>query len=220
MAAIRAVLTGDLIKSRQLSAARFEQARDLLLESAADLNQWSRGLLQGRPEFFRGDAWQLLLADPRWALRAAVFLRTSLRASEIVDTRVVIGLGTVDQVNAQRVSLSTGQAFTLSGQALDGLTQYFRMSIALPAEAGWVAAWMPVVAQLCDMLIGHWTARQAQIVRVALGPHEPTHAAIAERLAPPVSKQAVSKALAGADWHGLRAALKEFENTPWQELVG
>jgi hypothetical protein len=170
------------------------------------------------PQFFRGDAWQMLLGEPELALRVAVFLRASVLAGGVADTRVVIGLGTVDMVNSEQVSLSTGEAFMLSGRGLDGLTQHFRFSIAVSKKAGPLADWLRVIGHLCDMLAGHWTSRQAEIVRVALTLDEPTQAQVAERLNPPVSKQAVTKALAGADRHGLRSAMKQFERTEWRTI--
>jgi hypothetical protein len=219
MTRLSAVLTGDLVKSRNLSLDQLERARDALLGAADEVKQWKRGLLKGGLDFFRGDAWQMLLSDPKWALRAAVFLRASLLVEDLCDTRLVIGLGTVEKVNTRRISQSVGQAFMLSGQELDGLTKDFRMSIAVPEAAGAVGEWLRAVLKLCDTLIGRWTVRQAEIVRIALEPDEPTHAEVAERLTPSVSKQAVTKALSGADWQGLHVAIRQFENTDWHELL-
>jgi hypothetical protein len=220
MTRLSAVLTGDLVKSRDLSVDQLDRARDTLLSAAAEVNEWKRGLVRGGLDFFRGDAWQMLLSDPKWALRAAVFLRASLLVQDLCDTRLVIGLGTVEKVNPRRISQSVGQAFMLSGQELDRLTKDFRMSIAVPAAEGAVGEWLRAVLKLCDTLIGKWTARQAEIVRIVLQPDEPTHAEVAERLTPSVSKQAVTKALSGADWQGLHVAIKQFENTDWPEVLG
>jgi len=218
MGEIFAVLTGDLIESKRLSSEQLDQVRSSLRMAADEVKGWKRGLVRGTPEFFRGDAWQILLTEPKLSLRVAVFLRTSLLGSNLGDTRVVIGLGKVEKVNSKRISLSTGQAFTLSGRELDNLTHYFKMSIVLPEEARALGDWLRIVGHLCDMLIGQWTRRQAEIIRVALTLDDPTQAEVAERLDPPVTKQAVTKALAGANWQGLRSALKQFEKTDWAKL--
>jgi hypothetical protein len=218
MGEIFAVLTGDLVESKRLSTEQLDQVRANLRAAADEVKRWKRGLMRGTPEFFRGDAWQILLTDPKLALRVALFLRTSLLSGNLGDTRVVIGLGKVERVNTKRISLSTGQAFTLSGRELDKLTQYFRMSIVLPEEARVLGDWLRIVGHLCDMLIGHWTSRQAEIIRAALALDDPTQAEVAERLDPPVTKQAVTKALAGADWQGLRSALRQFEKTDWTKI--
>ena len=219
MGNIFAVLTGDLVKSRRLPDEQLNRVRAGFHEAVGEVKQWERGLVRGTPEFFRGDAWQMVLAKPEWALRVAVFLRASLLADNLADTRVVIGLGSVDRLNPKRVSLSTGQAFALSGEMLDELTLYFRMSVALSKEAGELAGWLRVVGHLCGGLIGHWTRRQAEIIRMALHPDELTQAEVGERLEPPIKKQTVAKALAGADWHVLRSALKQFEVTDWEKVL-
>jgi len=215
---IFAVLTGDFVESRRLSDEQLDRVRGCLSAAASEVKGWKRGLVLGVPDFFRGDAWQMLLAEPNSALRVAVFLRASVLIDDLADTRVAIGLGTVDRVERKRISMSTGQAFTLSGRDLDGLSKHFRMSIALPEEMGILADWLPVVARLCDTIIGHWTSRQAEIVRFALAPDEPTHAEIAGRLDPPISQQTVTRALSGADWQGIRLAVKRFEAVDWSEI--
>lgn len=218
MGDLYAVLTGDLVKSSRLSKKQLTQAREHLEAAAAELNRWKRGLVRGKPDFFRGDAWQVLLSEPKWALRAAVFLRASLLAEGRVDTRIAIGLGAVDEVAGRRISLSSGQAFVLSGQSLDEMTQYYQMTIALPEKAGILGGWVSVTGQLCDALIGHWTSRQAAVVRVALRMDDATHDEIARRLKPRVKRQTVTRALGGASWTALRSALRLFEDTPWRKV--
>ncbi len=51
-----------------------------------------------------------------------------------------------------------------------------------------------------DSLIVQWTARQAEVVSIAIRPTEPIHEEIARTLRPPISKQAVTKILGGANW--------------------
>lgn len=214
-----AVLTGDLVRSSALDKAQLDAVRRVLFASAGALNQadWAGGrLLRGDPEFFRGDAWQLLLIDPRWALRAAIYLRAVLLAQGSVDTRVAIGIGQVDSISRARVSLSRGQAFTLSGHALDQMSPRFRMAAALPAEFQPSAQWLPVVMALCDCLIGRWQRRQAQIASLIALYRSASHAEVGRLIKPrSISQQAVSKSLTAAGWFGIEHALGQFERTPW-----
>ena len=214
-----AVLTGDIIKSSQLSSKQLEAVRSSLLTAVSRVRSWKRGLVRGKPEFFRGDAWQLLLADPALALRVAVFLRASLLAHGLADSRVAIGLGAVEEISRDSVSLSTGPAFVLSGKALDQMTRYSNMTIEVPKAAGALSDWLPVAAHLCDSLIGQWTRRQAEIVRAAANPSEPESEEIGQSLRPAVSKQAVAKALSGANWYIVREAVRLFERTSWGSLL-
>jgi len=76
--ACRAVLTGDIVRSALLLPAQMDAVRASLLDAVQAVKGWKRGLAGGRPEFFRGDGWQVLLTDPAFAMRAAIFLRASL----------------------------------------------------------------------------------------------------------------------------------------------
>jgi hypothetical protein len=214
-----AVLTGDIIQSSRLSSNQLESVRSSLIASVNAVRRWKPGLVKGKPEFFRGDAWQLLLADAAMALRVGVFLRASLLSRGLADSRVAIGLGEVEEISDERVSLSTGQAFILSGKALDRMTLYSNMTIEVAKSVGPLSDWLPVAGHLCDSLIGQWTTRQAELVRAAINPNEPDSERIGQALKPSVSKQAVAKGLSGANWYVIREAVRLFEETPWDALL-
>ena len=214
-----AVLTGDIIKSSRLQPGQLESVRSSLLGAVDVVRRWKRGLVKGKLEFFRGDAWQVLLTDPAMAMRAGILLRASLLAEGVADTRIAIGLGTVQKVSPRTISLSTGQAFFLSGHGLDSMTQYSRMTVEVPKPAGPLSDWLSAASHLCDALIGQWTRRQAEIVCAAVDPKEPDHEEIARTLRPAVSKQAVAKALNGASWYAIREAVRLFERTPWETVL-
>jgi hypothetical protein len=213
------VLTGDIVKSSRLSPRQLESVRSSLTGAVGVVGRWQQGLVKDKPDFFRGDAWQLLLRDTARALRVGVYLRAAVLAKGLADTRVSIGLGRVDKVSSGRISLSMGEAFTLSGRGLDNMTQYSRMTVAIPEVAGPLSGWMTVVGHLCDSLMGQWTQRQAEVVCVALDPTEPGQDEIAKALKPAISKQAVAKALNGANWYAIREAVRLFETTLWESLL-
>ena len=217
-AGLFAVLTGDLVSSRKLSPERLERTRRLIAEGARRFRRREPHALCGVPEVFRGDAWQLLLREPRWALRLALLMRALLLARDDVRTRVSIGIGAVDVIDRRRVSLSTGEAFTLSGHALDSITGYFDLTGALPERAAPLAAWFPAMLHLASGLVRPWTRRQAEIVSVALLSANPTHESIAGTLRPRVSKQSVTESLAGARWRPLLDGIRVFEETDWERL--
>ncbi len=112
-----------------------------------------------------------------------------------------------------------GEAFQLSGRGLDHMNSYSRLTIEVPMSAGQLAAWLPVVAHLCDALIARWTQRQAEIICRAIHPAKPIHEEIGRQLSPSVAKQTISKALNSANWRAVREAIHHFENTPWDVLL-
>ena len=216
-----AVLTGDLVKSSRLSEDHLSAARRALLAAVDEVKRWGKGLVRSKPDFFRGDAWQTVLADPRWSLRAALFLRARLKSQERVDTRVAIGIGRVQTVSPTRASLSSGEAFRLSGESLDQLAGKTRLAISLAGTvAGDSRRWLPVVFSFCDAIASQWKPRQSEIVAWALLPDPLTYEGIAASLTIPVSKQAVAKSLAGARWQAIKLALDEFERTSWASAAG
>lgn len=214
-----AVLTGDIIRSRRLSPRQLESVRSSL-ESAVDVvRNWKRGVVRGRMEFFRGDAWQFMLTDPALALRAAILLRATLISGGLADTRIAIGLGNAGKVSPRRISLSTGQAFVISGRALDRMTLYSHLTIEVPESRGGLPHWLPVVGHLCDALVRQWTRRQAELVCLAIDPAEPDYESIARMLHPAISKQAAAKSLNGAGWRAIREAVHLFAKTSWNDVT-
>ena len=211
----RAVLTGDLIKSSALNDASMAEARRRLAQAVQDIANWGPGLVEGNLDIFRGDSWQLLLKKPAFCLRAAILLRAALReGGEGWDTRIAIGAGRVEQVDKTRISLSTGEAFTLSGRALDAMGSSANMVIALSERLQRYVGLEPLTL-VCGSVIDDWTARQAEVARLALDPRAPSQMAIASRLG--VTQQAVSKALASAKLPALLKAIYYCEQLKWQE---
>lgn len=209
-----AVLTGDLVRSSRLAGGELERAGGALEEAVAELAvaPWAGdGLMVGELDRFRGDAWQLLLADPGQALRAAVFLRVSLLVQGLADTRVAIGIGPVETIARERISLSGGPAFELSGTALDAMGPRFRLALAAAPEIGLPGPWAQAVVHLCDSVMGQWQGRQIETARLALLHPEASHEELGAWLEPAVTQQAVSKSLHSAGWHGLAEALALFE---------
>ena len=209
-ASYAAVLTGDIIKSTDMTFERLADVRKTLGDAFEQIAP-----SQGRIEFYRGDGWQLWLSDAKAAFRLALYLRARLRAAHDADTRISIGLGGVDRPVSANIALSAGEAFTLSGRGLDAMPSHLALTAHLPKSSGALARWVPVACHLTDEIVGGWTQRQAEICAKALELGEATHQDIADSLEPPVAKQTVTASLAGAGWRALQAPLVAFEETDW-----
>lgn len=210
-----AVLTGDLVRSTDLPQDHLLRARAVVSEAGADIATWSPRAVAAPVEFFRGDAWQLALRDARFFLRAAIYVRAKLRASDIrFDSRVGVGLGRAEQIDAVRTSLSTGEAFLLSGRTLDksGTSLAIGFPEALAKELGW----LDPLADLCSALADRWTERQSEIVCRMLMPLKVRQNALAADLK--IKPQTVQKALAGADYRALASAIDYVEEIDWERL--
>ena len=215
-----AVLTGDLVRSGVMSPRTLDRVRREVSAAAERLEALGTGVVRGEPDFFRGDAWQMLLAEPRYALHAALSIRSRLIAKGLADTRIAMGFGAVRSVSRKRISLSTGEAFSLSGAALDAMPSRARLVAAFPAAAAEVGGWVDAVARLCDAIAGRWTARQAQIVALAILNPGATQTELAGKLRPAIAQQTLARALAAAGWPGLEAALDRFGSYHWEAPAG
>lgn len=205
-----AVLTGDIIASGRMQHVDLERTKGRLQWCCRDLEQQYPGLIRGKIDFFRGDAWQVLIERPELALRTALYLRVGLIAFESSDTRLAIGIGEIDTIVEDRISQSTGSAFTLSGHALDELGSKNRLGIALPSRFGEIQDWLALNLRLCHALLRRLKAKQAQALMGAL--KDLTQNDIAKQHEPPITQQAVAKALSGCDWYAIEAVLVHFEN--------
>lgn len=210
-----AVLTGDLVRSTRLTSEKLDQARATVQQTVEDISCWAPSLVVAPAEFFRGDSWQFVLGDARYFLRAAVYLRTMLRqADKEWDTRIGIGLGTFDKLDKERTSLSTGEAFILSGHQLDGISGLAGFSVGLPEKLSRLG-WVNPMAALCSALVDQWSQRQAEIFRSMLLPKPPSQVELA--LDRHVTKQAISKALTTGGYAALLSSLQWIEQIDWAE---
>jgi hypothetical protein len=119
---IAAVITADIVNSTLLSV---KEQRKLLLKIETILTSH-------KFEFYRGDSFQVIVKNPEQALTLALQVRMAARViGARYDVRISIGIGSI-QSRAKKISLSTGEAFTLSGRAFDSLSKSdSRLSIQL-----------------------------------------------------------------------------------------
>jgi len=200
-----AVLTGDLIDSSAAGATAADAAMALLRTSAEEIARWP-GATGPRFTRYRGDGWQVLVAPPGHALRAAVVLAAQLRAdAALPQTRIAIGFGPVDVATDGDLSAARGKGFEAAGHALDRMGADQRLAVAGEGMTPLHRA----TAGLIDERMTRWTPEQSQAMALTLDPDRPTQAAIAGRLG--ISAQAVSYRLRGAGAGAIRAAIEAWE---------
>jgi hypothetical protein len=200
-----AILTGDLIGSTRVAPSALEAAMGLLAEAAREVSAWTSGP-DSRFTRYRGDGWQMHVAEPGRALRAALFLAARLRAADLgLATRAAIGVGRIDSLGTASLADARGPAFEASGRALDRMGRARRLAI----EGDGITALHRIVVDLLDERTTRWTRQQAEAMAPALSPDEPTLAEIAVPLG--ISAQAVNYRLAGAGAPAIRRALRGWE---------
>ncbi|MBC2604459.1 hypothetical protein [Pelagicoccus albus] len=204
------ILTGDIVGSQELDARQRKSLHSGLME-----------MVEAHPsaahfEVFAGDSWQCLCKPTSAALQLAVQLRAALLAKLEIDTRVSIGIGSYESLNPEKISLSQGEAFVLSGRALKSMPEERRLSLQLSPELPTSSHELGGAAvSLLDALTSGWTSKQAQAVSLAFS--EENQYELAKRFQPPISAQAFGKHLASAQWKLVKSALHSIslglENT-------
>lgn len=200
-----AILTGDLVRSTSAEAGEVDRAMRRLADAARRISGWPGG---GETRFtrFRGDGWQIAVAPPARALRAALVLAATLRAcKDLPDTRIAIGAGAVDTLGTRDLSDGAGLAFNASGRALERIGRGRRLNIG---GAGLTPLHRAVVDLLDERTARH-SPEQAQALALFLDPAQPTQTALAERLG--ISPQAMSYRLKGAGADAILSALAAWE---------
>jgi len=162
-------------------------------------------------DIFRGDSWQMLVSNPPQALRLALFYRAMLRAkmeSHKFDTRMAIGIGRIDFIPGSRVSEGYGEAYQLSGTALETMPKANNMSFVFPGKE--LEKILNVIIQLIDVISSRWSDKQALAVTGAMRGWKQ------EKIAKmwwkkKVSQQAVAQHLARAGWYPVEKGILFFE---------
>ena len=217
-----AVITGDIVGSRKFPDKARRDLHAVMTAGAEALCKVFGDSVPLEMDTFRGDAWQIVVADPAKALRIGSFYRAFLRA-EIrdvkADSRLAIAVGTIDFIPAAKVSSGDGEAYRLSGSLLERMPRQQRLSFAFAAkEADDRVAALKTVIQLMDVLAANWSEKQAQAIMGALQGW--TQEKIATTCWPqPITQQAVAQHLDRAGWHAFESGLLYFEKT-LSSLVG
>lgn len=202
MPEIHAVLTGDLVRSREFDLGTIDRAISTLETAASDYGrEWN---FDPRFTRFRGDGWQVFVPNPIYVLDLSLYLSACLTAGrDLPATRISVGLGPVDSPPSGDLSGASGRAFFVSGDHLETMSKNRRIVIAGTGIGRWQAA----IFLLVEWISGNWTANQAEAVALALLSDD-THANLAGRLS--ITRQAYEARLSGAGFAALGEALHAF----------
>ena len=210
MTEIRAVITGDLIHSRQHSPEVLERAMTVIARQAGRLTETETDTRFTR---YRGDGWQIYLGVPGLCLSAVLQIAAALRADGLpIATRQSIGLGTISSLPAESLAAAQGDAFEVSGLGLDHMDKSRRMTIA---GRGIVTPWHEAILALADWHASRWTQPQAEAIELSLRSTGETQADLAAALG--ITRQAWQARLSGAGFAAWEPALWAFQSENWRD---
>lgn len=198
---LHAVLTGDIVHSTLLDGLQEKK----LLGELQDI------LSPNKYEFFRGDSFQVYLPDASQALKTAMLCRITAIAlmpensPVTTDIRISIGIG---EVHAPVKTLATakGEAFLLSGRALDNLEKTEgRLIITTKNEMGLVA--LSLLSDYVNSIYRQVTSKQAEVILELLQGN--TQHQVAEKLNR--SKSTISQHVNAGRWNELEKILENYQ---------
>jgi len=211
MHSIKAVISGDLIASSAKGGAAIDAAMANLADTAARLSNLTES--DTRFTRHRGDGWQIYVDIPGLALTCALAMTTALRRSGAgLDTRQAIGFGRVETLPAKALGGAYGEAFELSGRALDQMAKGVRLCLAnrlivTPLHEALIA--------LIDWQSARWSKEQAEAVQGRLLDANRPNADLAATLG--ITRQAFEARLSSAGYSALEPALHAFQCADWTE---
>lgn len=198
------ILTGDIVGSRDLPAKDRTTLHSKLRAAAEHAG------LGENFEVFRGDSWQCLCDPLHEVFKRAILLRAYLLGKYEIDTRVSIGIGSVESLNLDNISLSQGEAFEMSGLGLTKMPNERRLALGLGKNVcGQDTPIFTAACMLLDAATSNWTSKQA--LAVALTHIDANQYELAKKFTPPISAQAYGKHLAKAQWKLIKQALHSIE---------
>lgn len=225
---IYGIITGDIVSSRDIDIPIREKLFDDIGLLLKDLKKhWINSY-----ETYRGDSLQCETKAPEHALRVALIIRCFFRAyfpdelkpkalkkgnkavatkgyfATNFDVRLGIGIGTVDFIKKNKITSSDGEAFRLSGEALDSLRQGTQR-MALRTFNAELNEQIEASILLLDALIQKWTQNQSELVLYKLQERkEDEIAAILN-----ITQSAVNQRTKTAQWLAIEKLILYFEKT-------
>ncbi len=210
-----AVLTGDVVKSSAMAPRKLDLLFREMSRAVEVVQDWPD--LKAKFERYRGDGWQLVLNQPKLALRVALFLRATLRSNlEGFETRIAVGVGGAGNLKWDALGASEGEAFLLSGHLLDELKNPWLMDLRVSPDIGAHKDLLEAVFGLCDAVAFGWTPRQASVMRLSLMMESSSQHSIAGHL--DISQSTVAEHFKKGGGRAITRALEAFEATAaWSE---
>lgn len=205
-----AVITADLIDSTKYRSAFLEEVLDTLKKEFETIEEiFSAKTISF--DIYRGDSLQAIIHNPAKALWIALVLKTRLNALPInngntkTDLKIAIGIGNFDVVRNE-IRESNGEAFHLSGRALDSMKDNGRKLILATNNAE-VNAEFDTSLALFDFIVERWSVASAEVIYYLL--HGLKETEIANTLT--ISQSAVNQRKKTAGWEVINSLLQRFE---------
>lgn len=157
---------------------------------------------------FRGDAWQCYCRDGAQGFRLTLLVLAELRARPMLPaSRIAVAIGPAEPMPKYGLGSATGEAFTLSGLALDAMNSRERL-VFTTADQG-QHPWQAALFSFLGWAATRWSPEQAEALSIAFRYNPPRPRDVVNALG--ISRQAASSRLKGAAYAPLLDAVRAFD---------
>lgn len=183
---MKAVITGDIVKSRNFDAELWLNALKEVFKNEAE-QDWN---------IYRGDEFQFLVHDAKDAFIKVLKIKSKIKKIQDLEIRMSIGIG-FQNFDGNQVSESNGSAFFNSGRNLEKLKAE---KINLGIQSGYpdfdenfnlIFSWLSLVTD-------NWSVVSAEIMDIFLEHPELNQEEVAKQLG--ISQSSVSQRLKRANF--------------------
>lgn len=153
------VITGDIINSRRVSNPKqwLKTLKKTLQRFGKEPAQW---------EIYRGDSFQLEIGKPQEALKAAIFVKASLKTLKDIDVRMAIGIGRKEYA-ASKISQSNGEAFIYSGERYEKQKKE-KQNLAIHTPFEELNYELNICLKLALIAMDNWSPGAAEFVKTCM----------------------------------------------------
>ncbi|MFT3739336.1 MAG: transcriptional regulator [Breznakibacter sp.] len=177
------VITGDIIGSQHTKPDEWLGALKGQLNKIGETpRQW---------EIFRGDSFQVEIAEAHEALLWAIRIKAAVKTIKGADVRMSVGLGHKSYA-ANAISECNGPAFVLSGERFE-LLKKEKQNIMVASGSQGFDLEMNLLLRLALIVMDNWSSSSAEMVLLALEHPHHSQAALGSMLN--IKQNAVSSRL-------------------------
>ncbi len=196
-----AIITGDIINSRKLSDQKvwITPLKKVLRSYGQTPATW---------EIFRGDSFQLEIAEPAASFLAAIRIKATIREIRGLDVRMAIGIGNKTYV-APGISESNGDAFINSGEKFEELKK-IKQRLALKSPWPDTDRTLNLMITLASMAMNNWTSNSAEIITLSLKYAGLSQKQLGKKLK--ISQSSVSERQTRANYAEIMALNEYYQN--------
>ncbi|MFD2828406.1 transcriptional regulator [Leeuwenhoekiella polynyae] len=191
---MRAVLTGDIINSREHEGWQQELVA-ILDQYGTSPQDW---------EIYRGDSFQLEV-DAAKALKVAIHIKAVVKMRAELDVRIAIGIGNKTYTAAQ-ITQANGSAFIHSGTAFDAIKNN---TLVLQSDYKDFDETFNIMLALATLTMDNWPPVTAAIVKARLEAPELNQTELSKQL--DKAQSAISKALSRAGYDEVTKMLTYYK---------